>query len=137
MLGRLSTMDQRYGSRRPTALKVMIRTRHGIAVEGQVREISSSGALVRSTWPANVNGQVLLQFAAPPLNSRSVAVWAEVVRRVEDGFAVEWQDLAPPSLRSLLREVAREARSAYRAAGDHHNPHDRWYPDSRDGESDH
>jgi hypothetical protein len=98
-------MERRYGQRRTSSLTVTLRTKQGVAVEGQVSEISSSGALVAAPWPAKLNSQVLLQFRVHRSNSKEAAAWAEVIRRAPNGFAVEWEEFSPPVVRAILREL--------------------------------
>lgn len=98
-------MERRYGQRRTSKLTVTLRTRQGLAIEGQVYQISSSGALVAAPWPAKPNSQVLLQFKTGYSNSKEATVRAEVIRCEANGFAVEWEEFSPPIVRSILREL--------------------------------
>ena len=105
-------MERRYGQRRKSRLTVTLRTKQGLAVEGWVHEISSSGALVAAPWLAKLNSPVLLQFKLRHLNPKEAAAWAEVIRRAPDGFAVEWEAFSPPVVRSILRELRSRATEA-------------------------
>jgi len=110
-------MERRYGQRRASKLPVTLRTKQGQAIEGQVYEISSSGALVAARWPAKLNSQVLLQFRMPHSNTKKAAAWAEVIRHAPKGFAVEWEEFSPPVVRSILRELRARATEAAPSEG--------------------
>ena len=114
-------MERRYGQRRSSSLAVTLRTKQGTAVEGQVYEISSSGALVATPWPAKLNSRVLLQFKVRHPNPKGTVAWAEVVRRAPNGFAVEWEEFSPPVVRSILRELRSKATGAHAVEGQNHD----------------
>lgn len=99
-------MDQRCGYRRPAQLKVLIRTSSGSVVEGEVLDISASGALVAGVAREAVCGSVLLQFVKGGSPVLACAVKAAVVREAQCGFAVEWEQFSPPAIRSMLRQLA-------------------------------
>jgi hypothetical protein len=104
-------MEHRCGLRRVLKAPVILRTRSGLSAEGQVCDISASGALIRSPLPLSLHATVFLQFASARSAKRQrSSVMAEVVRQVEDGFAVEWTEFSPPAVRELVREF--EARPA-------------------------
>ena len=105
-------MERRYGQRRTSHLAVTLRTRQGLAVEGQVHEISSSGAFVAAPSSAKLNGPVLLQFKLRDAKPKEAEAWAAVIRSAPQGFAVEWEEFSPPVVRSILRELRSRAAEA-------------------------
>jgi hypothetical protein len=100
------TMEHRCGLRRETQLTVTLRTRSGLAVEGAIRNISASGALIASPLPTRLNGELFVQFERAGVKSpnRRIVV-AEVVRHVPGGFAVEWAEFSSAVIRGQLREL--------------------------------
>ena len=115
-------MEHRCGYRRPTSTAVVIRAANGLAARGHLCDISASGALVRSHFPAPLHGQVLLQFSEATRDSRRSrpVVRGEIVRHTSDGFAIEWSEFSPTAVRSLLREITGEMtalQQAERATG--------------------
>jgi hypothetical protein len=84
----------------------------GFAADGCIVNLSASGALVASELPASLNMRVLLQLPSQPDQGTGPMVRAEVIRVVEDGFAVEWDEFSPPPVRALLRQLGTE-RSAF------------------------
>ncbi len=110
-------MEHRCGFRRPISTAVVIRAANGLAARGHLCDISASGALVRTHFPAPLHGQVLLQFieiARESRRSRPV-VRGEIVRHTADGFAIEWSEFSPTVVRSLLREITGEVAALQRA----------------------
>jgi hypothetical protein len=55
-------MEHRCGHRRAVTAPVILRTRSGLAAEGQIQDLSSSGALVRTPLPLPLHTCVLVQF---------------------------------------------------------------------------
>ena len=100
-------MEHRCGRRRDTRLRVTIRTRSGVATEAQVSNISSSGAFVRAHLPLTLNSVVYVQFwdTVPGKRPRGEAIPAEVVRHCTEGFALEWTEFSPQTIRSIVREL--------------------------------
>jgi hypothetical protein len=104
-------MEHRCGLRRVLKAPVILRTRSGLTAEGQVCDISASGALIRCPLPLSLHATVFLQFASARSARRPrSSVMAEVVRQVDDGFAVEWVEFSPEAVRELVREL--EAKPA-------------------------
>ena len=101
-------MEHRLGLRRSMLMQVTVRTRNGIAAEGWIRDISSSGARLQSHLPVPLNSTVLVRFknAGCLQQTPSRAVWAEIVRHTRTGFAVEWTEFSPLAIRAILRHYA-------------------------------
>jgi hypothetical protein len=93
-------MEHRYGNRRAVNTSVIIRSRAGLAGQATLCEISASGAKLVSSLPLAIHSVVVVQIASRE-NARGAqtAIEAEVVRRTDSGFAVEWCDFAPEALR--------------------------------------
>ncbi len=104
-------MEHRFGERLPARLAVQVQGPRGLTASGQIRDISSSGALLTSTLRLNVGSRVVVRFDARETDADlQMAVVAEVVREALSGFAIEWQELSPPGIRAILRQLAvREA----------------------------
>src|SRR5262249_44125452 len=93
-------MEHRCGLRGPVAIKVRLRTRHGLIGDGEISEISASGALLRSHFPVALYSTLVVQSLLPrPHRARAEAqLTGEVVRHVPDGFALEWTEFAPEAV---------------------------------------
>ena len=101
-------MEHRCGHRRTVTAPVTVRTRNGLAAEGEVCNLSASGALLRTHLPLRLHTHVLIQFSTAHSDGRvhRSVVAGEVVRLVKDGFAVEWAEFSPMPLRELMRRLS-------------------------------
>jgi c-di-GMP-binding flagellar brake protein YcgR len=104
-------MEHRCGNRLTTTAGVWIRTHQGISGKAQLRNISASGALLRTPMPVALHAQLLVRFAASMPDERSDQQWvsAHVVRNSEDGLAVEWTEFSPDIVRHVLRSMGADA----------------------------
>jgi hypothetical protein len=98
-------MEHRCGHRRAVTAPVILRTRSGLAAEGQIQDLSSSGALVRTPLPLPLHTCVLVQFPRVSQDSplRRPLVSGTIIRHVEDGFAIEWMEFSPVPVRNFMR----------------------------------
>jgi hypothetical protein len=69
-----------------------------------LHDISVSGAFLQTTTPFGLHCQIEVEFF--PFRARHEAAQATVIRVVREGLGVEWTELAPLSVRHLLRELA-------------------------------
>jgi hypothetical protein len=103
-------MEHRWGLRREVEQAVHLWAPGGIAASGQLRNISISGALVRSSLPVALFGRIRFRVATPggPGKGKWLAE-AQVVRLERNGFAVEWCEFAPLLARALIRNARAHA----------------------------
>jgi hypothetical protein len=99
-------MEHRCGYRRNLEAVVTVRTRGGATVQGQVLNVSASGALIRGVLQVPLHTQVLVQIEARGRIAGRISLAGEISRVTADGFAVEWSEFAPQGLRDLVREAA-------------------------------
>jgi hypothetical protein len=98
-------MQHRWGLRREVDQAVHVWT-PGLAARGQLRNISISGAFVASSLPVRSLGRVKLQIKGlKGADKAKFVVEGHIVRVARDGFAVEWCEFAPPSIRALIRNT--------------------------------
>src|SRR5437762_77850 len=96
-------MEHRWGERRASNKSVYLRTRSGLAAKGAVRDVSISGALVITPMPVALYSYVCVYFrGAYGTHYTNAAAEGQVVRRLPDGFAIEWCEFAPQAVRALL-----------------------------------
>ncbi len=98
-------MEHRCGNRRIVEARVTIRTRSGLVARGVLQNVSASGALVSSHLPLPLHATVFVQIEATDTHHPfcRVALAGEISRLTEDGFAIEWAEFAPHTLRAILR----------------------------------
>jgi hypothetical protein len=70
-----------------------------------LQNVSASGALVSSPLPLPLHTAVLVQIEAVDAHRACarVALPGEVARITPEGFAIEWAEFAPHTLRAILR----------------------------------
>lgn len=95
-------MEHRWGERLSVRTRVALRARGGLQGIGYIRDVSISGALVVSSMHAS--SMSFVRISLPAGTSAGKSLEGQVVRHTTDGFAVEWSELAPELVRSLLRE---------------------------------
>jgi hypothetical protein len=100
-------MEHRWGERVEIDYPARLLLQDGTSVEGVVRNASISGALIDTGQglPVFSSLSVVLAIGNGP-RPRSIELPACVVRVTRSGLAVEWRDMAVPTLVALLREVA-------------------------------
>jgi hypothetical protein len=95
-------MEHRWGERLKVRTRVSVRARGGVRGIGYIQDISVSGALIVSGVPATSMSFVrLILPASSSMGRRSIE--GQVVRHTENGFAVEWCELAPQILHALTQ----------------------------------
>jgi len=98
-------MEHRCGHRRRVEARVTVRTRSGLVARGVLKNVSASGALITSplALPAHTALMVQIDAADSRRPFGRVVLAGEVARVTDDGFAVEWSEFAPRTLRAILR----------------------------------
>jgi hypothetical protein len=98
-------MEHRWGQRRVVHEPVRLRTAGGMTGTGHIVSVSISGAFVKTALPALPLAVILVRFM-PERPQRAYSrfapiIEAHVVRRTEDGIALEWCDSAAELTRVL------------------------------------
>jgi hypothetical protein len=114
-------MEHRHGHRRKVVVRVTIRTRAGAGGAGCIDEASASGARLVTTLPLRIHSIIVLSLAITEARHiRHLKLEAEVVRRTENGFGVEWTQFSPECLPALYHPVAPKAMSTASTVGTVH-----------------
>lgn len=86
-------MEHRIGQRSSCALSVILRTRDGRLINGEIRDISAGGAFIRLADDiAAPRGLVELEFEALLPERVLCNWWSLVVRRSADGIGVMFDE---------------------------------------------
>jgi hypothetical protein len=92
-------VEHRWGERLSVRARVALRVQGGLRGIGYIRDISISGALLVTGVRAPLMSSV--RVSVPDNNSTSTVIEGLVVRHTDDGFAVEWCELAPEGVQSI------------------------------------
>jgi hypothetical protein len=103
-------MEHRWGERVPLDCPASLLLPDGSRVNGRMRNASISGALIDADerLPVYTTLNVRLATGEGP-RRRMIELSACVVRVTRSGLAVEWRDMAEPTLIALLREAGGSA----------------------------
>jgi PilZ domain len=97
-------MEHRWGHRRKVSRIVHLLMRSGREAPARIRNVSISGAFIVSPLCPELLSHVRIRFTPTRRGlGNGGVVEAQVVRREDPGFAVEWCELAPPMVRALVR----------------------------------
>ena len=95
-------MEHRHGHRAAVDVEVTVRTRAGLIGSGRINEASSSGARLQISLPLRVHSVISLTLVRHRYpGPQRLKLEAEVVRRTDRGFGIEWTEFAPGLLRTL------------------------------------
>ena len=93
-------MEHRWGSRQPGGQTGHLHAQDGVVCGATIVDLSISGALLEvSVRPALLARVRLRLLEFPGL----MPIDAQVVRHTSSGCAIEWRELADPSVISILR----------------------------------
>jgi len=82
-------MEHRWGHRRPCSARVRITGSAGFAGQGQLRNISMSGAYLETDLPLSLFSRLTVAVLRDD-GSQHAEYTATVVRRDREGFGLEW-----------------------------------------------
>jgi hypothetical protein len=105
-------MEHRHGRRRSVDVGVTITTRAGVVGTGRIDEASASGARIDTSLPLTIHSVIALTLAGRPRLplAHRPTLEAEVVRRTDSGFGIEWIQFSPMILHTLNGNVIEPAR---------------------------
>jgi hypothetical protein len=72
-------------------------------VDGFIKNLSLSGALVRSDYDLRLHTLIDVRIRLPPPTTRVAVVKAHISRKFQDGVGIEWCEFAPTIVKDLLR----------------------------------
>ena len=99
-------MEHRWGERVPLDCPARRVLSDGTMVEARVLNASISGALIRTEHRIPVYTTLAVRLVIPgTAGRRTLELPACLVRVAREGVAVEWRDMAVPTLIALLREA--------------------------------
>ena len=96
--------EHRWGERMRVNLPVAVYLEGQAATEGYVRNLSLSGAFLKSTSDLPLHAVIGVRIDLPSPSVESCVVKARVSRKPGDGIGIEWCEFAPTVVKDLLRQ---------------------------------
>jgi hypothetical protein len=100
----VNRLEHRWGERHEVNFPVRVES--SVALEGEkgfVRNLSLSGAFVKSDCDWRLNTLIEIGIGLPPPSTRTTILRAIVSRKLKDGVGIEWYEFAPQVIKDLLR----------------------------------
>jgi hypothetical protein len=96
-------MEHRWGERVRVNLPVYVSAGAFAGFDGCMKNLSLSGALVKSDWDLRLHSLIEVHIKLPPPSPRVDIVRAQVSRKLTEGVGIEWCEFAPTIVKDLLR----------------------------------
>jgi hypothetical protein len=95
--------EHRWGERFRVNIPVHVSAAALAKVDGCLKNLSLSGALVKSGCDLRLHTLIEVRIALPPPLPRVAVVKAHVSRKLKEGVGIEWCEFAPNIVKDLLR----------------------------------
>jgi hypothetical protein len=95
--------ESRWGDRINVDLSVQLSGDTLAGADGCMRNLSLSGALVKTDVDVGVHSLIKISIKMPSPSQRTEAVTAYISRRFKEGVGIEWCEFAPVVVKDLLR----------------------------------
>ena len=95
--------ESRWGDRVRVNIPVQVSTNALAGGVGRMKNLSLSGALVKSDVDLGLNTLIKVSIKMPSPSQRAAAITAYVSRKAGEGVGVEWCEFAPSVVKDLLR----------------------------------
>jgi PilZ domain len=104
MTNQLTGNGHRWGQRIAVEIPVQVAAHALPAIHGHLKNLSLSGALMRSDHELRLHAYIEISIRLPETGRRSaLRVMARVTRNSKDGVGVQWCEFAPSAVKDLLR----------------------------------
>jgi PilZ domain len=96
-------LEQRWGRRFRVNIPVRVSAGALARVDGRMKNLSLSGALMKSDCDLRLHTRIEVYIELPPPSPRAAVVEAHVSRKLKEGVGIEWCEFAPNIVKDLLR----------------------------------
>ena len=96
-------LEHRWGERIRVNIPVHVSAAALAGVDGCMKNLSLSGALMRSDCDLRLHTLIEVRIELPLPSPRAVVVKAHVSRKLKEGIGIEWCEFAPNIVKDLLR----------------------------------
>jgi hypothetical protein len=100
-------LEHRWGARIRVNIPVRVETTTLPAGNALMKDLSLSGAFIKSDSDLRLHTLVEVGIDLPPPISRSAVIKAHVSRKLNEGVGIEWCDFAPSIIKDLVRSASR------------------------------
>jgi hypothetical protein len=100
------SMEHRWGQRVRVDIPVRLEIPPASVVAGRILDLSVSGAWISGELEQHLSAEIAVVFEPQPGSSSLHRIPAFVARARLEGIGVEWRELAPPLINSLLGQSA-------------------------------
>jgi PilZ domain len=97
-------LEHRWGDRVWVNIPVRVSTAAFERADGCVKNLSLSGALMRSDCTLRLHALIKVRIELPRPASLTAVLEAYVSRILNEGFGIEWCEFAPRVIKDLLRD---------------------------------
>ena len=99
-------LEHRWGERAPVNIPVHMSTAALDGIDGCMKNLSLSGALMNSDCDLRLNALIEVRIELPAPSPRVAVVRAHISRKFNGGIGIEWCEFAPSIVKDLLRSPA-------------------------------
>jgi hypothetical protein len=103
MAHQVNYAEHRWGARIRVSVPVRVSSPSETAIDGRMRNLSLSGALLTTPLAAPLNSRITLTLALPSPSQGDAVIEAHVTRRDNGDVGIEWCQFAPAAVKDLLR----------------------------------
>jgi PilZ domain len=96
-------MEHRWGRRFRVNIPVHVSAGALARVDGCMKNLSLSGALMKSDCDLRLHTLIEVRIELPPPSPRAAVIKAHVSRKLKEGVGIEWCEFAPNVVKDLLQ----------------------------------
>jgi hypothetical protein len=96
-------LEHRWGERVRVNIPVHMSAAALDGIDGCMKNLSLSGALMKSDCDLGLNTLIEVRIELPPPSPRVAVVMAHISRKFKEGIGIEWCEFAPTIVKDLLR----------------------------------
>jgi PilZ domain len=105
----LNKMEHRWGARVQVNIPVCVEATAVPIGNGCMKDLSLSGAFIKSDRDLRLHTLVEVSIALPPPSWRTAVLKAHVSRKLKEGVGIEWCEFAPSIIKDLVRTASRSS----------------------------
>jgi hypothetical protein len=99
-------MEHRWGARVQVNIPVCVEATAVPIGNGWMKDLSLSGAFIKSDRDLRLHTLVEVSIALPPPSWRTAVIEAHVSRKLDEGVGIEWCEFAPSIIKDLVRSAS-------------------------------